>query len=90
VFPAEELGPLGRRLKVAVVEKGQLKGAIRGFRNRETVFQFLSGRKWRQNEYKYLYHYSYMPQARVIETNGRYLLQIEGINDAVEVVRYVS
>jgi hypothetical protein len=72
---------------VAVIEDGQLKGSFRGFHNRDTMFEFYGGGKWRQNEYKYSYHYAYMPQARVTDDRGAYRLEVDGIRDSVEVVR---
>lgn len=71
---------------MSVIEEGQLKGSIKGFKNRDTVFQFFGGRKWKQNEYKYEYHYAYMPRAKVIKSGGRYLLEIEGMRSSVEVI----
>ncbi|HEX9431062.1 MAG TPA: hypothetical protein VF944_11865 [Candidatus Bathyarchaeia archaeon] len=70
---------------MSIVQEGQLKGAFKGFRNRDTVFEFYGGGKWRQNEYKYQYHYAYMPQAKVVDRNGSYYLEIDGLS--VEVVR---
>lgn len=72
---------------MSVIEEGQLKGAFRGFKNRETVFQFYAGKAWKQNEYKYHYHYAYMPRAKVISESGRYYLEVEGMNEKVEVKR---
>lgn len=70
-----------------IVEEGQLKGAFRGFKNRDTIFEFNGGGKWRQAQYKYHYHYAYMPHAKVIQNGGRYVLHVEGIKDAIEVRR---
>ena len=72
---------------MSVVEEGQLKGAFRGFKNRDTVFEFHGGGKWRQNEYKYNYHYEYMPRAKVVDDHGRYQLKVDSMSDTVEVVR---
>ncbi|HVL69409.1 MAG TPA: hypothetical protein VM364_19280 [Vicinamibacterales bacterium] len=73
---------------MAIVEEGQLKGSFKGFRNRDTVFEFYGSRgKWRQNEYKYHYYYAYMPHARVVEAGGGYEIEVEGMNDRVQVVR---
>lgn len=72
---------------MAVVEEGQLKGAFRGFKNKETVFQFYAGHIWRQKHYKYHYHYAYMPYARVVRRNGEYELEVDGMADRVEVVK---
>ncbi len=55
---------------MAVIEEGRLKGSFKGFRNRDTIFEFHNGRKWRQKVYKYAYHYAYMPEARVVERGG--------------------
>lgn len=72
---------------MAIVEEGQLKGAFKGFHNRETIFEFYGGGKWRQNEYKYNYHYAYMPYAKVVDSGGRNQLEVDGMSDSVEVVR---
>jgi len=72
---------------MSVIEKGQLKGSFKGFKNKDTIFQFYGGGKWRQESYKYNYYYAYMPRAEVINEGGRYILKVEGINDSVEVVR---
>ena len=72
-----------------IVIEGQLKGSFKGFRNTETIFEFYGGglRKWKQAEYKYLYHYAYMPKAKVVQEEGRYVLHVEGMQDSVEVRR---
>lgn len=72
---------------MAVIEEGRLKGSFKGFRNRDTIFEFQNGRKWRQREYKYAYHYAYMPQARVVERGGGYELEVDGMGDSVGVER---
>ena len=72
---------------MSIIEDGQLKGSFKGFKNRDTVFEFYGGRKWKQNEYKYNYHYAYMPKAKVTDQGGRYYLEVEGMNDKVEVKR---
>jgi hypothetical protein len=72
---------------VSIIVDGQLKGAFKGFKDRETVFEFFGGGKWRQNEYKYQYHYAYKPRAKVIDRSGAYYLQVDGIAESVQVVR---
>jgi hypothetical protein len=72
---------------MSVVEQGQLKGSFRGFKNRDTVFQFFAGHTWRQKHYKYHYHYAYMPHARVVVRNGAYELEVDGMSDSVEVTK---
>jgi len=72
---------------MAVVQEGQLKGAFRGFKNKQTTFEFHGGGIWQQNEYKYHYHYAYMPQAKVLDDGGRHILYVDGISEPVEVKR---
>lgn len=69
------------------IEEGRLKGAFRGFHDRNTVFEFVGGGKWKQNEYKYHYHYTYMPDAKVVDEGGAYLLHVDGVSESVVVVR---
>jgi len=69
-----------------IVAEGQLKGSFKGFKNRNTIFEFRGGGgTWKQNEYKYHYHYAYSPKAKVVEEGGRYILYIDGMNESVEV-----
>jgi len=72
-----------------VIIEGQLRGSFTGYKNRDTVFEFFSGapKKWIQAEYKYLYHYAYMPQAKVVQEGGRYMLHVDGVSESVEVRR---
>jgi hypothetical protein len=72
---------------MAIVEEGQLRGSFRGFRNRDTLFEFRNGRRWQQAEYKYCYHYAYMPYARVTEGPGGFELLVDGMSDSVRVKR---
>lgn len=59
---------------MSIIADGQLKGAFKGFKDRETVFE-------------YQYHYAYMPRAKVIDRGGAYYLQVDGIAESVQVVR---
>lgn len=72
-----------------IIVEGQLKGAFKGFKNRDTIFEFYNGnpKTWKQAEYKYLYHYAYMPHAKVVHEGGRYVLYVDGVADSVEVRR---
>jgi hypothetical protein len=69
------------------IEQGQLRGAFKGFHNRDTLFEFYGGGIWRQAEYKYNYYYSYMPNAKVVSRDGGYYIELEQMNDSVRVVR---
>ena len=68
---------------MGVLTEGHIKNDFRGFRNRDTVFEFTSGQKWKQDEYHYHYHYAYRPYARVIETKRGYELFVDGIKETI-------
>ena len=70
-----------------VVHGGTLKGAFKGFRDRETVFEFTDGQRWRQNEYKYHYHYAYRPDAKILQKGSTYFIEVEGVDESVEVIQ---
>lgn len=70
-----------------VIEEGKLKGSFKGFKNRDTVFEFYGGRRWRQAVYQYSYYYAYMPQAKVVQEGPNYMLYVEGMDNPVEVRR---
>jgi len=70
-----------------IVEQGRLKGSFKGFKNRDTLFEFAHGKTWRQAEYKYNYHYAYMPEAKVVQDGVECLLYVEGMDEPVRVRR---
>lgn len=55
--------------------------------NGDKIFEMINGTKWKQAEYKYIYHYAYRPKAKIWDDRGRYLLEVDGINEKVEVRR---
>ncbi len=62
-----------------IIERGRLDGEFEGFEDTDRVFTFSSsGNKWRQRSYRYHYHYAFMPQAQVVEHNGRQYLELPG------------
>jgi hypothetical protein len=69
------------------VQDGRLKGAFKGFRSRDTIFEFTNGSKWRQARYRYLYRYAYRPEARVVDEGGTYMLYVDGMDESIEVRR---
>jgi hypothetical protein len=68
-----------------IVAEGRLKGVFKGFRNRNTIFEFSEGPRWRQAKYKYRFHIAIMPRARVVERAGAHFLYVEGIEEPIEV-----
>lgn len=71
-----------------IIEKGHLRGIFTGFRNKETVFEFLDGNKWIQAEYRKYQHDAFMPHAVIKDIGGRYYLEVEGIHDSIEVKKW--
>ena len=70
---------------MSIIEKGQTEGEFNGFKDNNTIFKFFGGNAWQQDEYKYNYHYEYMPKAKVFELSGEFYLEIETMNDKVKV-----
>lgn len=68
-----------------VISEGQLRGAFKGFKDTDTIFEFYGGRKWRQAIYQYEYFYAYMPKAKVVQEGGAYVLKVEGMARSVVV-----
>ncbi|GMG90489.1 hypothetical protein Cmtc_17090 [Cupriavidus sp. TKC] len=55
-----------------------MAGEFAWFNDQNTIFEFYGGGKWRQRAYHYQYHYAYMPQAKVVLEDGRYVLYVAG------------
>ena len=68
-----------------IIEESQIQGEFNGFEDEKTIFELQNGIKWQQAEYKYSYHYAFMPKVKIFEELGSYYLQVEGMNDKVKV-----
>jgi len=66
-----------------IIEESQIQNDFNGFEDEKVIFEMQSGSKWQQAEYKYNYHYTHMPKAKIIEELGSYYLQVDGISDKV-------
>ena len=69
------------------IQAGKLIGPFRGFNNLKTRFMFSNGVTWRQNEPKYFYMYAANPRARVLYRAGKYILEVDGTDETVEVIQ---
>lgn len=67
-----------------IVLKSQIHGEFTGFDD-EALFKLTNGTYWIQDEYKYWYHYAYMPQIQLMDLHGRLYLQVVGQSEAVAV-----
>ena len=69
------------------VEDGVIVSDFRGFKNRDTLFKFQSGRIYQQAEYCYACRYAYRPRAAVVDGLYGLELQVEGMSRSVRVRR---
>ncbi len=67
-----------------IIHRAQIYGAFFGF-NSDALFKLTNGTYWLQAEYKYWYHYAYMPQVEIVHECGRYLIRLSGSDQVVSV-----
>jgi hypothetical protein len=70
--------------KGRLVIKSKIDGDFEGFDD-ENLFPLYNGQYWIQKNYKYWYHYSYMPNITIYEYNNLYYLTLDGQEKFVEV-----
>jgi hypothetical protein len=71
-------------VKVSIVEEGQIVSDFKGF-DQGVHFKFQSGRVWVPNEYKYIYHYAYMPHGVIVDGINGLKLSVEGMSETIRV-----
>lgn len=64
----------------------QIDGEFEGWEG-ETIFKLMNGQIWQQSSYAYMYHYAYMPEVEIYETNNGYIMKVEDIEETIEVIR---
>jgi hypothetical protein len=62
----------------------QIDGDFEGF-NDEQVFILMDGTYWYQRGYKYNYHYSYCPRAKIYQKGIEKIIVVDGLSDYAEV-----
>jgi hypothetical protein len=67
-----------------IVKQSQIDGDFEGFDD-EILFKLTDGSYWLQDEYKYWYHYSYRPQVHILNSGGRFYIQVVGQRERVAV-----
>jgi hypothetical protein len=70
----------------ADVIESNIDGEFNGW-DGETIFKLANGQIWQQSTYAYTYHYAYRPKVMIINNNGRYLMQVEGVSGTIQVKR---
>ena len=73
--------------KKLVISKGTIKGKFKGFKNSSTIFEFTDGQKWRQSEAKFVHHFAVNPEVEIIQKDGKYYMEVRGLEKTVEVRR---
>lgn len=67
-----------------IVAQAQIDDEFEGF-DEDRLFKLTDGTYWIQDEYKYWYHYAYMPKIQLLRGRGRTYLQLEGQSQFVSV-----
>ena len=68
------------------VVKSKINGDFEGWEG-ETIVKLMNGQIWQQTEYRYHYHYSFMPNVLIFKSGIGYKMKVEGIDGAVGVKR---
>lgn len=68
------------------VIESQIEGEFEGW-DGETIFKLTNGQIWQQANYAYTYHYAYRPNVIIAKSGGRYIMQVEGVSETINVRR---
>lgn len=68
------------------VVESKIDGSFEGW-DGETIVKLWNGQIWQQDEYFYIYHYSYMPKVLIYKSGGSYKMKVDGIDKAIRVKR---
>ena len=66
--------------------ESQIDGEFNGWEG-ETIFKLTNGQIWQQSSYDYTYHYAFRPKVVIYKVNGRYKMTVEGVKNAIMVMR---
>lgn len=75
-------------MSTEILRRSQIEDDFEGF-DEDALFSLMDGTHWLQAEYKYWYHYAYMPTVEIIREDGRVKLRVVGCAESVA-VRQVS
>ena len=67
-----------------IIKISKIDGDFEGFDD-QVLFKLMDGSCWVQDEYKYWYHYSYYPEAKIIMKGGRLYIQVDRLPEIVPV-----
>ncbi|WAC08900.1 MAG: hypothetical protein OS130_06885 [Thermodesulfobacteriota bacterium] len=65
-------------------KKSRIVGEFHGW-DLDNVYELVDGSKWQQVRYKYKYKYKYRPRAKILKDGSKYMLEVEGMNEMIQV-----
>lgn len=66
--------------------ESKIDGSFEGWTG-DTIVKLTNGQIWKQTEYRYEYHYAFMPDVFIYKSGGGYKMLVEGTDEAVNVER---
>ena len=75
----------GRSSNSEIIESN-IDGEFEGW-DGETIVRLLNGQIWEQARYHYDYQYAYNPEVLIYKVGHRYMMQVEGADEPVQVRR---
>ena len=66
--------------------QSKIKGDFNGWDD-QMLFALDNGDIWEQARYRYRYKYSYRPNVKIFRDGGKYLLEVDGMDEMIEVRR---
>lgn len=71
---------------MALKYESRIVGKFKGW-DGDNVYELDNGTKWQQVRYKYRYRYKYRPKAKIWKDGSKYMLEVEGMKEMVQVHR---
>lgn len=66
--------------------RSRIEGEFNGY-DGGAVFKLDNGQAWQQRHYKYIYRYAYRPEVRIYREGSRYMMEVAGMAEPVEVIQ---
>lgn len=66
--------------------ESHIEGEFHGWEG-DTIFKLDNGQVWQQANYAYKYTYKYHPSVTIYKSDGRYEMQVDGMDDKISVKR---
>lgn len=67
-------------------KNSHIVGEFKGW-DGDNVYELDDRSKWQQVRYKYKYKYKYRPKAKIWKDGSKYMLEVEGMSDMIQVRR---